>query len=163
MAQDWKEWFSGLYTACYSKMYRVAYRLTGSAETAEELVQDAFMLALFRRDTVASHPKPEAWLMVTLVNLVKNERRRKSSNELSLEDLFHTPAPETSHGIEELLPTDLPEEDKQVLKWRFEEELSHKEIGDRLGISENGSRSRVFRAIQRCKDLLGKQNPHTDT
>lgn len=159
MAQGWKEWFSGLYTACYPKMYRMAYRLTGSAETAEELVQDAFMLALFRRDVVASHPKPEAWLMVTLVNLAKNERRRKASNEVSLEDLFHVSAPEASRGIEELLPTDLPDEDKQVLKWRFEEELSHKEIGDRLGISENGSRSRVFRALQRCKKLLDEQGP----
>lgn len=161
MAQDWNEWLSKSYKACYPRMYRVAYRLTGSTEMAEDLIQDAFLLALFQRDKVASHPKPEAWLMVTLVNLAKNERRRKSSEEVSLETLFHLPAPETPGKIEELLPTGLSPEDRQVLIWRFEEGLSHREIGDRLGISENGSQSRLFRALQACRKRLEEQDPGT--
>lgn len=160
MAQDWNEWLSGLYTTCYPRMYRVAFRLTGSSEMAEELIQDVFLMALFRREVVAAHPKPEAWLMVTLVNLAKNERRRKSPQEIPLETLFHLPAPETPGKIEDLLPPGLSQEDRQVLLWRFEEALSHREIGNRLGISENGSRSRVFRALQACRRLLEEQG-HT--
>lgn len=161
MAQDWNEWLSGLYQACYPRMHRVAYRLTGSIEMAEDLTHEVFLLALFQQDKVASHPKPEAWLMVTLVNLAKNERRRKSSQEISLETLLHLPAPETPGKVEELLPTGLSQEDRQVLIWRFAEGLSHREIGDRLGISENGSQSRVFRALQACRKRLKEQDLRT--
>ena len=71
MDQNWNEWFDQTYKKMYPIMYRTAYRLTGSAEKAEELVHDAFSLALSRQDTLISHPNPEGWLMKTLTNLAK--------------------------------------------------------------------------------------------
>ena len=84
MDQNWNEWFDQTYKKMYPIMYRTAYRLTGSAEKAEELVHDAFSLALSRQDTLISHPNPEGWLMKTLTNLTKNDRKRLSSTEHSL-------------------------------------------------------------------------------
>lgn len=88
MAQSWKDWIAALYRQSYLRLYRVAYRLTGSMETAEELTQDTFLWALLHGEELMTHPKPEAWLMRTLTNLVKNENRRLSSTEVSLETLF---------------------------------------------------------------------------
>ena len=78
-----------------------------------------------------------------------------------METLFHMPAPEAKRGLTELLPTKLPQEDREVLIWRFEQELEYKEIANRLGISETGSRSRVFRALERCRKLLSGNDPPT--
>ena len=161
MAQSWKDRIAALYRQSYLRLYRVAYRLTGSMETAAELTQDTFLWALLHGEELMTHPKPEAWLMRTLTNLVKNENRRLSSTEVSLEALFHMPAPEAKRGLTELLPTKLPQEDREVLIWRFEQELEYKEIANRLGISETGSRSRVFRALERCRKLLSGNDPPT--
>ena len=49
------------------------------------------------------------------------------------------------------MPAQLSEEDKQLLIWRFEKQLSYREISGRLGISEAGCRSRVSRAVARCR------------
>lgn len=161
MAQNWDVWITSLYDQTYQRLYRVAYRLTGSIETAKELTQDAFLWAWLRREELLAHPKPEAWLMRTLTNLVKNERRRLSSAEVSLETQFNVPAPELERGLAELLPSKLSKEDREVLEWRFEQELDYREIADRLGISESGSRSRVFRALEKCRKLLGDQGSYT--
>lgn len=94
--------------------------------------------------------------MQTLLNLIKNENRRLSSLEVPLETQYNIPAPDMENGLEELLPSKLPEEDKKVLIWRFVQQQDYKEIANRLGISESGSRSRVFRAVERCRKLLNE-------
>ena len=53
---------------------------------------------------------------------------------------------------------DLSREDREILIWRFEEDLSYGELADRLGISETGCRSRVFRAVKRCRALWEKKS-----
>lgn len=160
MARDWNEWFDALYQKEYDRLYGVAYRMTGNTETAHELTQDAFLWAWLHREKLLNHPKPGGWLMKTLTNLVKNENRRFSSRELSLEDQFQLPAPEVDRGIGEVLPIQLPEEDRRILVWRFEEGLDYREIANRLGISETGCRSRVFRAVEKCRKLLQEKVAH---
>lgn len=161
MAGKFDEWLSALYEKEHKRLYRVAYRLTGNQETAKELVQDTFLWAFLQREEFITHPKPEAWLTRTLTNLVKNENRRLSSKEVSLETQYNTPAPEVDRGIFEMLPAKLPKEERQVLVWRFEEGLDYREIANRLGISESGGRSRVFRAVEKCRKLLENGNYHT--
>ena len=92
--------------------------------------------------------------METLVNLAKNEKRLHRHSDVPMEGLLAVPATEDRRGIEELLPKQLAEEDKEVLIWRYELGLDYREIANRLGISETGSRSRVHRAIERCRKLL---------
>ena len=161
MERNWDDWFTALYHEKYDKLYRVAYHLTGSVETGEELVQEAFLLAFIRGGKFWNHPVPEAWLMQTVNNLARNENRRFSSKEISLETQFQLAAPETDPGIGELLPSRLPEKDREILIWRFEEQLDYREIADRLGISETACRSRVFRALERCRELLKEEKAHT--
>ncbi len=79
MDLDRDKLISLLYETQYKKMYRVGYHMTGDKELAQDLVHDAFLLAVFRLDTFANHPKQEAWLMKTLTNLVQNEPWSKMS------------------------------------------------------------------------------------
>lgn len=144
---------AALYRANYDRLCRVAYRLTACAETSHDLVQDTFLLALFHRQELLEHPKPEAWL-VTLVNLARNERRRFSHRELPLDTLFALPAPQAEENLEHLLPARLGPQDRQVLLWRFRDQPDYREMADRLGVSETACRSRVSRVVERCRQLL---------
>ena len=161
MAQSWKDRIAALYRQSYLRLYRVAYRLTGSMETAEELTQDTFLWALLHGEELMTHPKPEAWLMRTLTNLVRNENRRLASTEISLETLITRPTPEEDRVLVELLLGQMAEEDRKLQILRFVQRLDYREIADRLGISETGCRSRVFRALERCRKLLGGNDPLT--
>lgn len=151
---DWDALIVPLYKEEYNKLVRVAYRLTGNMETAEDLVHNTFLLAYFNIEKFSVHPKPKAWLMTTLINLVKNENRRMSNQNLSINVLLNIPADQPPTRLSELLPTHLPAADQQLLIWRFEQQLDYREIAERLGISETGCRSRVSRALTRCRELL---------
>ena len=147
--------FQALYEELHDKMLRVAYRMTGSMDMAEDLVQETFLFALFRQDELLNHPLPEGWLMRTLQNLVLNERRKAAAHaEVPLDSLLNLAEEPTAAPLEEALPRQLSQQDREILIWRFEQDLDYSEIADRLGISETGCRSRVFRAIRRCRDLM---------
>jgi RNA polymerase sigma-70 factor (ECF subfamily) len=50
----------------------------------------------------------------------------------------------------------LPMQQREILEWRFVEDRSWQEIGDRLGISEAAARGLCRRAVRDAGDLLGK-------
>lgn len=146
-----------LYESLHDKMIKVAYRMIGNIETAEDLVQSTFLLALFHQNELLQHPSPEGWLMRVLQNLALNERRRlKRHQDISLDTLINVAGVSPATSIREILPKKLPEHEKEILIWRFEENLDYDEMASRLGISPSGCRSKVCRAISHCRKLLEK-------
>lgn len=157
MDRDQDKLISLLYQTQYDKLYQAGFRMTGDKELTRDLVQDVFMLAIFRMDTFANHPNQEAWLMKTLTNLIQNERRRLSAQDVLLDDPDAIAGPAQEDGLDALFPVQLPPRDRDILTWRYEQELGYRELADRLGISESGCRSRVARAVKRCRELLVKK------
>lgn len=101
------------------------------------------------------HPNPEGWLVLALKNNIQNERRRSMAHQIvSLDEIAPVAETEPETSLEELLPQKLPQADRDILIWRFEQDLDYREIADRLGISEGNSRIRVHRAISRCRKLF---------
>ncbi len=147
-----------LYRQEYFTLYRVAYRLTGCQEDAQDMIQKTFLLAIGQQEELHSHPNPGGWLMVTLSNLVKNERRRMSNRvEFSLEDMAQLPAQQPSASFWESLPPGLTQDDRQLLSWKYELELDHSEMARRLGISPQACRARLSRLLKKCRALMEPQ------
>ena len=143
---------SQLFEQQYERLTRMAYRLTGSMELARDLVQDTFLLAIIRYKDLAHHPCINGWLSKTLRYLVQNENRRLETHpEIPLEYINDHPAPEPPAPLNEILPLDIPDEDRQILIWRYEQQLSYRDIATRLGISENTCRMRVHRLMKKYK------------
>lgn len=148
---------SALYQAQYGTLFALAYRLVRQRERAEDLVQDVFCLAVLHRDRLAAHPNPPGWLVCTLKHLASNEVRL-AVNRLTVPLEEELIAAEAIHPpLETLLPAGLSVRDRQVLLWRMEEELPYEEMARRLGLTETGCRSRVARAVARCRLLLAAE------
>ncbi|MCI8415307.1 MAG: sigma-70 family RNA polymerase sigma factor [Ruminiclostridium sp.] len=64
------------------------------------------------------------------------------------------PAPEGGGTLDEVLPTQLAEADKQLLKWFYEEGLSYRDLSARLGVPTGICGTWLYRARARCKKLL---------
>ena len=155
MARSSEDFIAGLYRALYEKLFRIAYRMLGDTEQAGDAVQDVFLQVVLHRSKLMEHANPEGWLVITLKNNIYNERRRSKAHPIvPLDDLAPVAETEPETSLEELLPQKLPQADRDILIWRFEQDLDYREIADRLGISEGNSRIRVHRAISRCRKLF---------
>ena len=155
MAHNSEDFIARLYKALYEKLFRIAYRMLGDTEQAGDAVQDVFLQVVFHRSKLMEHPNPEGWLVITLKNNIYNERRRSKAHPIvPLDDAAPVAEAEPETPLEMLLPKKLPQADRDILIWRFEQDLDYREIADRLGISEGNSRIRVHRAISRCRKLF---------
>lgn len=71
--QDTEQWFTALYEQNASKMLRYASYQLRNASIAEELVEEAFVRLLQRREELWEHPNPAGWLWKTLQHLILTE------------------------------------------------------------------------------------------
>ncbi len=155
MERDRSEAIGALYAREYDVLCRAAYRTLGDWEAAQDLVQDTFLLALLRAEELPGHPSPGGWLTQTLRNLIRNERRKLAARgDAALENADCLPAPEPPPDLGELLPTELSPQERELLRLRFSEQMSYREIGTRLGLTEGACRVRLFRAVEKCRELL---------
>jgi|SRR5882762_474160 len=151
-----------LYDAFGADLFRLAYRLTGTREDAEDVVHDVFVglpEALVRYEERGQF---DAWLRrvtarVALMRLRGQARRR----ETGFEDVAELPARTnaTSEQVELQTALDaLPHALRSVLVLKEMEGYSHAEIADLLGISAATSRIRLFRAIRQVRRKLEEED-----
>lgn len=151
---DWEGAVESLYHKEYNRLFCYAYRNTLNHELSLDLVQETFLLAVFQQEKLLKHPNPAAWLMLTLGNLIANERRKLSNKDLPLEDAARLPFQTGGDTLEEILPLQLRPEEREILILRFEQQLSYLDMANLLGVSEGVCRKRVSRAVSRCRYFL---------
>ena len=59
-------------------LYRVAYRLTGNVQDAEDLLQDTYMRLWQKREQIVEETLTEAYLIIIMKNLYRDKMRLKS-------------------------------------------------------------------------------------
>ena len=158
--------FSHMIHAHRDKLYRVAYRMTGDADDAQDLLQDALLEAFrsfksFKRGTYF-----DKWLYRIMTNtFIDRQRHRKRVGSVLSLDAPLGPEeggareipdwesdPETkylkdvlSEPLQKALDN-LPSEFRMVLILADVEEFSYEEIGDIMGTPVGTVRSRLHRA-----------------
>lgn len=154
MVENWNDFIEPLYNDEYKRLFMIAYRWTKDQELAQDLVQDTFLLAIFNQEKIMNHPKPGAWLMQTLRNLIMNNLRSPSYKTISLDEVLEIPARTINDSIDRLLPVQLKDREREILIWRFEQQMSYNEMSKRLNVSESLCRKWVSQAVIRCRELL---------
>jgi RNA polymerase sigma-70 factor (ECF subfamily) len=72
------ERLASLFDAHHQRLYRIARRLSASADEARDLVQETYLRVARRPGAVpAEMPAEEAWLVRVLVNLARDEWRKR--------------------------------------------------------------------------------------
>jgi RNA polymerase sigma-70 factor (ECF subfamily) len=135
-----------LFAALESPLLNYADRLLGECKLSEDVVQEAFMKLHSQFSEVR---EPRRWLFRTVHNLAMNHRRAASKV---------VPMPQFADGEEATMPaTDpLPDEEimrlegiglvrlslgaldertRAIVKMKFEEDLSYKQIAERTGLT----------------------------
>lgn len=136
------------------------WRRLGTSHDAEDLAQDAFV-RLMGTDNVAGLREPRAFLTTLASGLVANHWRRKSVERAYLEALasqsqaVEPSAEQRALIVETLCELDamlglLPVKVRDAFLLSQLDELTHREIAARLGVSDRMVRKYLAQAMLRC-------------
>ncbi|MFN9368792.1 MAG: RNA polymerase sigma factor [Planctomycetia bacterium] len=142
-------------------LYRVAYRLIGSPQDAEDVVQDTFRSAWTSRELYDSARSERAWLMAILRRRVADHWRGREPRHQHLDTSPVEPsvreaepfADELSAMMQRGLAL-LPEEIREALLLVVVGELTHQEAADIQGVPLGTVLSRVSRGRRRLREAL---------
>lgn len=160
--------FRTLYDRVFSILFKVAKRITGSEEAAEDLCQEAFFRLYERGLSFPSHEEAKYWLIRVVKNAALNYAKRKTRERNAYQRAFREDVKPVETGENALIKKEtleevrdaldrLPPNLKIVLVLKEYGELNYKEIGRTLGISEGNVKVRVFRARERLTGILEKE------
>jgi RNA polymerase sigma-70 factor (ECF subfamily) len=154
------------------RAYFVALDLMGTHEDAEDISQEAFIKVYKSIGSFRGDAQFGTWLHRIVVNLCISEKRKKSSKMM---EYYGDTIPEEAHHwhggdspdhpekalrsrkiqghIQEALDR-LPAKQKTVFVLRFYQDMSLKEIGKILKLSEGTVKSHLFRTMRKLREYL---------
>jgi RNA polymerase sigma-70 factor (sigma-E family) len=142
--------FADLYRSTFTEMTRLAFLLTGSAETARDLVQDSFVRLHGKWDRVA---EPRAYLRRTVVNACHSHHRRlrvqRRHPPTSQVDVVDLGADEMTDAI-----AALPYRQRAAVVLRFWHDASEAEIAAALGCRPGTVGSLIHRALAELRKVM---------
>ena len=169
--------FEFLFKSYYSNLCKYARNIVHNETLAEDLVMDIFTRIWEAPDKFVISASISGYLYQSVHNHCINylTRKHKQFSELNTEtieklnilippDLTSDPLTgmhiaELSNRIEESIEL-LPMECRRIFIMSRTEELSHKEIADKLGISQNTVKVQIYRALQKLHVLLKEFLPN---
>lgn len=160
-----REAFSLLLTRSYDRLFGLCFRLTGSRADAEDLTQDICAalpakLAGFKRQSRFS-----TWLYRVAVNAAHDRRRRHASHARAADgwgdwEINRVASnQETQDGIDWLTQamSSLSVELRDTLALTLEDEMTHREAGEVLGVSEGTISWRMAEVKKHLRALHEKE------
>ncbi len=155
--------FDAVYAAFSAAMYGVCLRYTRCADDAQDVLQEGF-IKVYKHCGQYSLDKPlAAWIKTIMINTALTYIKKTYRFELHDEDRFFDDQHEMILETEdqELLKKQLlailnklPDGYRTVFNLFVIENLTHKEIAEHLGVSENTSKTQYFKAKKMIQSLL---------
>ena len=158
--------FEELYRAQAGRLYSLLVRMTGSAQEAEDLLQDVFLTAHRKLGGFRGDSSLGTWLYRMAVNLcldyLRGRHARMAKATASLDD---DDAPEPAAAMPaipsavsridlERAIAQLPDGCRTAFVLHDVEGFEHHEVAELLGVSEGTSKSQVHKARVKLRALL---------
>ena len=162
--------FNNLYNLYVDRLYSFAYNLTHSSDMAEEIVQEVFLKVWQIRERISSDYSFQSLLFTIAKNKFLNSLRKQV--ELYSYDEYIAQFDNASHlenttendfAFKELnesiisAKSKLTSRQKEIFELSKEENLSNREIAERLHISEQSVRNQLSCALKVIKEELIKK------
>jgi RNA polymerase sigma-70 factor (ECF subfamily) len=158
--------FDALYEQNFERVYFFIVCRVHDRAAAEDITSEVFHKALAKLPTYEWRGTPfTAWLYRVASNAISDHFKRANRDQQSGEDAFDPPAPaaiapDEMEDVERRallfrLVEKLPEAQRRVIRERFIEDRSIKEIARRLNKTEGAIKQLQFRAVQTLREQMG--------
>ena len=156
-----RERFSEFYVRELRAMTALALALSGSRQAAEDIAQDAFVVAYRQWDRISRLDNPATWVRRVVINRSVSLIRRRVIAARHLARLWESGervvsvevSAETEHVWDEVRR--LPRRQRQVVALRYVDDLSLAEIAEVLGCSKETVSTHLRRARSTLARRLG--------
>jgi RNA polymerase sigma-70 factor, ECF subfamily len=154
--------FEALYREHAPRLYALARRMTGSPHEGEDLLQEIFLQVHRKLDTYRGDAALGTWIYRLAIRQCldflrsRQGRMRAASSSLDVEGGYMPSTYETPGArldIERAVAR-LPEGCRAAFVLHDVEGLEHKQISELLGVSEGTSKSQVFKARMKLRQML---------
>ncbi len=144
-----------------SDAYRLAYSYMHNREEALDAVQSAVCRALENQDSLRELPAVRGWFFRILINVCTDELRKRKRLVFVPDEILD------AGGYEDPLPDDgtlaervdsLPVEVSSIIRLRFYEELSLKEISQIQGLPLSTVKTRLYAGLKKLRVALEGEN-----
>jgi RNA polymerase sigma-70 factor (ECF subfamily) len=151
-----------LYDAHVDRVFRLAYRMAGDNDLAQDFVQDTFIKVFGRLSTFRGESSLGTWITSVALSVALNGLRkvkRFRQRETTLEEAStitgsaRSSEPDLKIRIREAIEK-LPEGYRTVFVMHDMEGFTHEEIGSALGVQPGTSKAQLFRARAKLRDAL---------
>lgn len=152
-----------LYNAYCHKVLGICYNVVGNRAVAEELAHDAFVLAFSKLDHLRNPNRFDAWLSSIATHVaLRYKQRHHALVTVPVDDIpdetWFADEPADMATMDEIMTAvnALPNGYGKVFKMAVMQDMSHKEIGEILGIAAHSSSSQLTRAKKMLQHSLAK-------
>lgn len=156
--------FTVLYNQYWSQVYNFSRLYLTSRDAAEEVVQEVFVKVWESREFIREDDNFKGLLFIITRNLIFNQSR-KSFNEdfykitmlAAMEESYDMEAEIDAKNLREYIDqliADLPPQRKLIFTMSRNENMSYKEIAEKLNISEKTVENQISSAIKFLKQNL---------
>jgi RNA polymerase sigma-70 factor (ECF subfamily) len=156
--------FEELYRQHATRLYNLAYRMAGTANDADDLLQDVFLLAYRKIGSFRGESSLGTWLYRLAMNHcldVLRSRQARMGHQTDSLDEDAAPVPSSAPALGAVNRIDLeraigqlPRACRAAFLLHDVEGFGHQEVGAILGISEGTSKSQVHKARLRIRAYL---------
>ena len=160
--------FKEVYEALFPTLYRVAYRIVGDQGVAEDLCQEAFVQYLKRKEPFPDLDQTKFWMLRVVRNLALNIEKRKKRERRAV-DRIGRESQQFTESFERKIVEDETRSEVQralakvpfnlriVLVMKLYGDLSYRQIGETLGISEANVKVRVHRGRLKLAEIFSEE------
>jgi RNA polymerase sigma-70 factor (ECF subfamily) len=158
--------FAEIIAAFNERLYALAVGVLRNGTAAEDVVQESFIKAYRNLSKFRRESSIYTWLYRITVNTAHNYiRKNVRDGSVDMEEVvlvIADPSPnpvqtaagnELADAVNEVVKT-LPERQREVFELHFFEHLTHREIGEALGITEGAVKANYFHAIKKMQKAL---------
>ena len=172
--KDSHDQFEKLVSPHFNNLYKLAYRLTGQRDNAEDLVQDLLLKIYPRLEEMQGIEKLAAWLSRVLYRLFIDQYRRQQRSPITLmndEDVIYDTHASNMAGPSDVANSELTQElinsaleqlheDRRILIMLHDVEgYNLQEINDMTGIPVGTIKSRLSRARNKLRKIIQTREP----
>ena len=158
--------FKQLLLPLYPRLQRVALRLLGNAEDAEDMVQEVYMKLWSKRDALPDVQDVEAYCVTLTKNMCIDRLRIAEADKADVDEvptmLVATDDVEAQverhdavEQVKQIIET-LPEHQQQVITLRDMEDCSFEEIAEQTGLTAVNVRMLLSRARKTIRERFKK-------
>ena len=155
--------FEDVYRQHSTRLYNLAFRMVGNAADADDLLQEIFLTAYRKLDSLPRRLGARHLALSAGMNVCLDRLRSKAARQEQATDVARRAA--TGHGASETTLTitridldraieALPEGSRAAFLLHDVEGFDHQEVGRILGIAEGTSKSQVHKARLRIREFL---------